>query len=164
MHMFAQLKTVESIQRLISTWEHAAVPAVDDPLQPLLLGLNTYINHDLVFELANNLAVNGDTLTPQGRQRDRRAFDGVIAAIKTLVMDVYQRVSERGCTLDLDVWVLEDLIDGWSETVWKHTEALLRSRSQFEAEAIRFQVDRRTIKRAEGIRCARLNRRAEQAA
>ncbi len=164
MSMFAQLKTIDSIHNLIDTWERAAVQTVDDPEQSLLLGLNTYLNHDLVFEVANDLAAIGDTLTPAGRQRDRRAFDAVITGVKALVVEAHERARARGCAIDLDAWLIEDLLDGWSETVWKHTEALLRSRSQFEAEAIRFQVDRRTSKRADAIRRARLNRRAQEIA
>ncbi len=164
MSMFAQLKTIDSIHNLIDTWERAAVQTVDDPEQALLLGLNTYLNHDLVFELANDLAVHGDTLTPAGRQRDRRAFEAVIMGVKALVVEAHERARARGCAIDLEAWLLEDLIDGWSETVWKHTEALLRSRSQFEAEAIRFQVDRRTSKRADALRRARLYRRAQEIA
>lgn len=151
--MLGQLKTVEQIQSLLTSWERAARDHTEFAQQSVLLGLNAAINYDLVFELASVLAPECDTLTPAGRARDRRAFDAMIAQLKRLILEVYTRVANE-ITLALEPWMLDDVIDGWAETVWKHSDALLRSHSAFETEAIRFQVERRTAKRADAIRRA----------
>jgi len=155
-NMFTQLQTVENINALINTWERAATQREAYAMQTLLLGLNTTINHDLVFELASALSPECDTLTPEGRQRDRHMFEALIEQIKQKITITQARLISNGFQLEpaLDTWVIEDLLEGWGESVWKHAEALLRSRSEIETEAIRFQVDRRTVKRADAIRHA----------
>lgn len=152
--MFAPMKTVDSIDALITSWERAEARLDENAMQTLLLGLNKLFNADLVFELVAALSPESDSLTSNGQQRNRRDFDALIDRIKSALLNAHARLVEHGHPVELDAWVLEDLIDGWSETVWKHTDALLRSRTPFETDAVRFQIERRTTRRAEAIRTA----------
>jgi len=160
MREIMQLETVARINLLIEAWERGATELEQPGLLSLLLGLNTYVNHDLIFDLVHHFACQSDALTPAGYARNRREFETLLTNIKRAVTDAELRLVSRGILAGdrADSWLLDDVIDGWRETLWRHIDALLRSRNETEAGAIRFQIDRRADKRADAIRrSARFN-------
>lgn len=129
-------------------------------LQNLLLGINAHINYDLVLALADLLAPEWESLTPERRQlryEDHDHVNDIIARTVDSVQDqVVEPVSPALRVVDAllgpaDEWMASRVIRSWREAVWTAATHLLDSLSQEERELLRRQIEADALRRAQAI-------------
>lgn len=129
-------------------------------IQHLLLGVNAHINYDLVLTLYDLLSPEWNDLSKElqkMRYQDHCLVNSIIGTTIDRVQDeLIEKYAPSMNLIDtimgrLDEFLLLKLISEWRDSVWDHTQKLLKLTHQSERDDYIIEVEKKVLKRADWI-------------